>query len=83
MKDRKCPFPWRQLTIPSQGKLPQSQDKTADRQRYSKPRIPVHRRSLRRHTTGEQTSHRCEKDSRIFSRSRWGFGKAYHESGSL
>lgn len=55
---QKVSFPWRQLTIPSQGKLPQSQDETADRQRHSKPR-----RSLRSHTTGQQTSHRCGKDS--------------------
>lgn len=83
MKNTKFPFPWRQLTIPSQGKLPQSQDETVDRQRHRKPRIPLHRRFLRRHTTGEQSSHRCGRDSWTFSRSRPGFGKAYHKSESL
>lgn len=33
----KCPFAWRQLTIPSHGKLLQSLEETAGRQRHSKP----------------------------------------------
>lgn len=46
-------------------------------------RIPMHRRPLRKQRTGEQTSHRCEKDNRILPGSRWGFGKVCCDSGSL
>jgi len=46
-------------------------------------RIPTHRRPLRKQRTGEQTSHRCEKDHRVFPWSRWGFGKVCRDAASL
>lgn len=49
------------------GKLLYGQEDTAGSQ-TQKVRILMHRRPLRKQRTGQQKSHRCEKDDRIF----WG-----------
>lgn len=55
------------------GKLLYGQEDTAGSDRH-KVRILMHRRPLRKQRTGQQTSHRCEKDDRIFWGFKWGFG---------